>query len=186
MSAEYFDVFDAISFATRYLKDREERVMRPMIMDALALAGQAEDEDEFVVSLLFYVSSHSAAAASRIEKLPLDDEVRRAVRALEFNMDDHIPDPFHHRVQRIKDLTQSENASHRMSGFWALSVYCRYLVLHERLIKQDIRYYEGKEPTPQVENKLESLKSSLRGMQSIKRAAVHAFGDDFKKSTSGL
>lgn len=184
MIKDYFDVFAAISFAVHYLKDREERVMRPLIMDALALAGQADDEDEFVVSILFYTLSHSRAAADRIEKLPLDDEVRRAVRVLEFNTDDHIPDPFRHRIERIRDLTQSQDANVRMSGFWALSVYCRYLLLTERLITQDINYYYGKEPTPEIESKLENLRGSLSSVKSVKRMAQHIFGDDFRRHTS--
>lgn len=184
MNKDYFDVFDAIAFAVRYLKDREERVMRPLIMDAFALAGQADDEDEFVVSILFYALCHSRAAAGRIEKLPLDDEVRRAVRALEFNTDDHIPDPFRHRIERIHELTQSQDANVRMSGFWALSVYSRFVVLQERLLKADIDYYNGKDPTPEVERKLACLKGSLRSVQSVKRMAQHIFGDDFRRYTS--
>ena len=176
MNTNYFDVFDAISFAVKYLKDRDGRTMRPLIMDAFALAGPASNEDEFIVSLLFYSCEKSGKARSRLESLPLERHIRMAVQMLQLNTSDHIPNPFQHRIDLLRIRCNSANKSDSLAGYLAVSVFCRHISLCESQIKDDIHYYEQKPQTPKTEQAIKNLKSRLEGIRSEKRCLLDYFG----------
>lgn len=185
MSQIYFDVFDAISFAVKYLQGREDRPMRPLIMDAFALAGLAESEDEFIAALLFFTCGKSQKARHRLSSLPIDKEIREILYIITLHTDDFIPDPFGYRIDLIKRRTESSTSDERYIGFVGLTVFSRHVAIRERQLLLDIAYYQKKEKSVKMENIIRNLKSSLEGVRSEKNRLIHAFGEDcYKRLTS--
>ena len=179
MRKDYFDIFDAISFTVRTLKDRDDDFGRPLIMHAMALAGLARDEDEFITALLFYCTTKWVPSLVSIERRPVDREIIRAVRLMQLNTDDHIPDPFRHRIDGMKRDAASEYPDTKLAGELAITTFYRYIALEEKRLLSDIARFESRHVNNLKYQKIiQRCRSSLRSVQSEKDRLVHAFGKE--------
>ena len=179
MHKDYFDIFDAISFTVRTLKDRDDDFGRPLIMHAMALAGLAKDEDEFITALLFYCTTKWVPSMESIERRPLDREIIWAVRLMQFNTEDHIPDPFQYRIDRMKRDAASEYPDTALAGKLAITTYCRHIALEEKRLVSDIERFESRQVNNlKYQRLIRNCRSTLQSVRNEKARLIRAFGEE--------
>lgn len=172
-----YSITDAILVATEALKPTEDRLQRPRILEALAIAQQGENEAEFITGLLYVPVNTGRLSLDRLWSLVADETIREALRQLKLADIVSCSDRYGRCISRMQECSVSPSRRNRAGSALARKVFRNVLTVQDRQLRMDIDAISAEPEDKGNKMTLSLLKSLLKENEH----ALERFKEAFEK-----